>query len=284
MLGRRQRGGAIPSMTWRDSLEAAAAITRAVNSQDAAAAVFASLAKTARNLSDSAIAPLFAGYLAFYRGHLDDGLRAMDVVKQARGPAGVAMLGWLASVGALDSASAADVFGGWIKNRDVKALASAMPVWLAWNDTTSIRAAIGAANAVAAQPNSADSLAARYASQIGTALVALARKDTAAAISGLTRADSPRIPWTSMPLRLLTARLMAARSDLPGAAKLLDSRPPADALNVLEVVWKLERARIADRMGDATRANSYYSFVATAWAGADPRLANLVAEAKRHAR
>jgi hypothetical protein len=47
-----------------------------------------------------------------------------------------------------------------------------------------------------------------------------------------------------------------------------------------DVLWYLERGRVAERLGDRDRAPEAYRFVAAAWRHADPELQPYVAEAR----
>ena len=47
-----------------------------------------------------------------------------------------------------------------------------------------------------------------------------------------------------------------------------------------QVLWALERARVAERRGDRAKASRDYQYVADAWRHADPQLQPYVAEAR----
>jgi hypothetical protein len=82
-----------------------------------------------------------------------------------------------------------------------------------------------------------------------------------------------------VPDRLLTARLLAASGQEQQAKAALDRiwfanwDPSAGML-------LLERARIADRLGQREAAGELYRFVAELWKKADPELQPYVAEAR----
>lgn len=47
-----------------------------------------------------------------------------------------------------------------------------------------------------------------------------------------------------------------------------------------EVIWTLERARVAERLGDREKAARDYQYVADVWRHADPELQPYVTEAR----
>jgi hypothetical protein len=78
---------------------------------------------------------------------------------------------------------------------------------------------------------------------------------------------------------LLTARLFAARAQAKEAKAVLDriwiaNWDPSAGILVLE------RARMADRLGQHEAAGELYRFVADLWKKADPELQPYVAEAR----
>jgi hypothetical protein len=53
-----------------------------------------------------------------------------------------------------------------------------------------------------------------------------------------------------------------------------------DLLLPSEVLWTLERARVAERLGDREKAARDYQYVANVWRHADPELQPYVTEAR----
>jgi hypothetical protein len=66
---------------------------------------------------------------------------------------------------------------------------------------------------------------------------------------------------------------------LRDAAAILADRPTL-LPSAIDVLWTLERARVADRLGDSVTARQGYAVVAGAWQEADAELAPVVAEAR----
>ena len=78
---------------------------------------------------------------------------------------------------------------------------------------------------------------------------------------------------------LTRARLLAARSRDREAAQVLDRWIPA-APGTSFVLGRLERGRVAERLGDNEKALKSYGFVANVWRNADSELQPYVAEAR----
>jgi len=104
------------------------------------------------------------------------------------------------------------------------------------------------------------------------AALSLARGDTAAALRGFSLPDS--LCPGEQQRRTMEFRLLAARGLNAGAAwvweRLYDHPVPL----------VLERARVAERLGEGDEAARYYAGVARAWRSADPELQPRVAEAR----
>jgi hypothetical protein len=108
-------------------------------------------------------------------------------------------------------------------------------------------------------------------------LQALARRDTAAAITALTLPDSACFGWcwqARFPLALVLSR---GKRDREAAALLDQDLPQGTARHVL---WTLERARVNERLGNRPKAVDAYAYVANAWRHADPVLKPYVDEAR----
>lgn len=111
-----------------------------------------------------------------------------------------------------------------------------------------------------------------------TAALALAQGDTAGAINDL---QVWRPLYNDDPSGMIVlARLLAAtgreRSALGALQREFFSNWPLTA----RVLWRLERARLAERLGRPALAREDYTFVAAVWREADPELAHYVAEAR----
>jgi eukaryotic-like serine/threonine-protein kinase len=116
--------------------------------------------------------------------------------------------------------------------------------------------------------------------------LALARRDTTEALRGFLAFPDSLCSgrYTSLypslaPLTMVRVRLLATRGHDRDAARLFDQQV-ALPLTASAVMGTLERAHIAERLGDRPTAVRYYRFVARAWLHADPELQPIVAEAR----
>jgi serine/threonine-protein kinase len=80
--------------------------------------------------------------------------------------------------------------------------------------------------------------------------------------------------------KLTQARLSAALGQPQAAASLYDRWLSLHYWSPLFVLGRLERARLAERLGDPATAAGHYHFVLDAWRTADPELQPYVAEAR----
>ena len=115
----------------------------------------------------------------------------------------------------------------------------------------------------------------------GRAYLALARRDTAAAMRQLlTTPDTLHECWYDH--RVTLVELLIATHRYRDAAARLERRWPGTSAcsnGVDDIVWTMERARVFERLGRHDAAAVNYAFVADAWRTADPELQPLVREA-----
>jgi hypothetical protein len=114
--------------------------------------------------------------------------------------------------------------------------------------------------------------------QLPAGALALARRDTAAAIRQPTMSDSVCLTWCSF-ARLFLARLLAAKRDDVAAARVYDQ--DYTAIGIGKIMWMLDRGRVNQRLGNRQKAIDSYAFVTAAWPNADPELKAYVEEARR---
>jgi eukaryotic-like serine/threonine-protein kinase len=123
-----------------------------------------------------------------------------------------------------------------------------------------------------------DLASARATPGLVRAALDLARTDTAGALRRLlVLPDS--VYADNWKVRLLKFRLLASMRREQEAAQLFD-QPVLPPLSPLWIMGTLERARIAERRGERTRAVECYQFVMDVWRHADPELQHYVAEAR----
>jgi predicted Zn-dependent protease len=123
-----------------------------------------------------------------------------------------------------------------------------------------------------------DSLLGAYSAAGARAYLALARGDTVEALRRFARSPDSLCELCAVP-RLVYARVLASTGHLREAASLLTDRPTL-LPSAIDVLWVLERARVAERRGDRVMARTSYAMVATAWRDADADLAPIVAESR----
>jgi hypothetical protein len=86
--------------------------------------------------------------------------------------------------------------------------------------------------------------------------------------------------WVDCGMEKLTlARLLEARGDNRRASETLRQSFSGGG-PLLEVIVRLERARIAERLGDRDQAIQGYQFVVDVWRHADPELQSYVTDAR----
>jgi serine/threonine-protein kinase len=217
------------------------------------------------------------------RAHLDHRGRLAE--RRALGGAGAAPAALVrdAMLGALPPAAGDAAARAWLAGDgtwdDPQPL-----VWLAERaDTAGLRRYLARAD----RPGPAEPDAARRARTFGARLarayLALAGRDTAGALARLRPAGPGDCPTACLANDLFQARLLARAGAAGAAGALLAGGSPAAwrvPPSAFDVLWLLERARLAERAGDAARAAADYRSVAGLWAGADPALQPLAAEAR----
>jgi serine/threonine-protein kinase len=156
-------------------------------------------------------------------------------------------------------------------------LAAAGAWWALRRDTSSLRAMARRAAAVP-QRDTLGTRLAPYSSALANAYLALARGDTLRSLREFAALPDSLCELCAVP-RFIRARLLASTGQLREAAAILADRPTL-LPSAIDVLWALERARVADRLGDQDTARHGYAVVAGAWQDADADLAPVVAEAR----
>jgi hypothetical protein len=160
-------------------------------------------------------------------------------------------------------------------------LGMAPPWWAARRDSTSLKLYVQRLRGRAtSQPNPAGLPLhiIEYRLAAAEAYLALARADTAAAA-----ARFQALPITTGGVwheRLTLARLLVALRRDKEALAVLDLGYPHAYFALGRVPWALERARVAERLGEREKALHWYGFVAKVWRHADPELRPYVDEAR----
>jgi serine/threonine-protein kinase len=180
------------------------------------------------------------------------------------------------------SFEAAAPWGGRFTPRHLRGL----PWWLARGDTAALaRFGAQAARTARAPVNKVVGLRARLLGETSVAFLDLARGDTGTAIRKLsaipdTLCLADELSDNCFHLNLTLARLLAARGEDRRAAALLDRWRWSGVGTPSFVLATLELGRIAERLGDTTKAAECYGFVLATWHRPDRELLPYVAEAR----
>jgi hypothetical protein len=161
-----------------------------------------------------------------------------------------------------------------------------LPWWLARRDTAALaRFGVQAARVARAPSDARAALRARLLGEMSVAFLDLARGDSAAAIWKLraipdTLCLADNYAANCFHLNLTLARLLASRGEDQRAAGLLERWRWSGGRTPSFVLGTLELGRIAERLGDTTKAAECYAFVTAAWHRADQELLPYVTEAR----
>ena len=156
-------------------------------------------------------------------------------------------------------------------------LAAAGAWWAQQRDTSSLRVMARRAE-IGTRHTTGDSLLRAYTAAVATAYLALARDDTTESLRRFAALPDSLCELCAVP-RLVYARVLASRGHLREAASVLADRPTL-LPSAIDVLWALERARVADRIGDRVLARTSYVIVAAAWRESDADLAPIVTESR----
>jgi hypothetical protein len=162
----------------------------------------------------------------------------------------------------------------------------ALPWWYADRDTVALkRVEIQVVAGARRYPNPVAKAYLRNLAEVARAYLVLARGDSTAGIRMLTALPDSLCFLVSMTgdcyfEKLTLAELAAARGQDREAAAIYDRWLGARGGSPLFVLGRLNRARIAERMGDPERAADLYQYVVDAWRHADPELRPHVAAAR----
>jgi eukaryotic-like serine/threonine-protein kinase len=212
-----------------------------------------------------------------FRGHVREALSLADTLSQV-------VFSEAALLGLVPRERAKARFDSWLGSHYDAALALA---WFgAQKDSVALRRFVHLADSAArAARSTPDSFWSPPLAAFGRAHLALARRDTAAALrlyDSLLAVPTP-FPWWCQSDRLLAARFLAEHGRLKEAARTLNDPPTLEGEIMprpSDVLWYLERGRVAEQLDDRHRALEAYRYVTAAWRHADPELQPYVAEAR----
>ena len=218
------------------------------------------------------------------RGHLAEAYQANPRFNPTGSfGAGISPYAELALLGAVPADSAAATFDRVLAQYlvgDNWSLRRALPWWLSRGDTASLIRFAALSDTAARTSPEPYPLAFLMDAREASAYIALIRGDSASALRQLESLPDSicRIRDCSAPA-LVKARLLATAHRSREAADLLDHffYHNMDPLSVLAM---LERARLAETLGEKDRAVESYQFVLDTWRHADPILEKYVSEAR----
>jgi hypothetical protein len=215
-----------------------------------------------------------------FRGHVREAADTMLATGSRREDR---LFGDLALLGAMPADTVDRVFRSLLNRTPAwpppSALSYALPWWATRRDSSALKIAI---DRFRAHDGPGEKALPRYRVAhllaAARAYLALARADTADALHRLEAL--PIRVGRVWPERLTLARLLAARGRAQEAMAVLDAGYPQPWPWPSRALWALERARVAERLGQRDKAGLWYTYVADVWRHADPELHPARAEAR----
>jgi serine/threonine-protein kinase len=195
-----------------------------------------------------------------------------------------------AVLGGVPRADAAALFGGWLRDPPIQGkpyplpfgfneqLFNVLPWWAARRDTQALAAFATRMQSLESRTPSDVRPWLQYGAAAAEAYGALTRGDTAGAVSRFTS-----LPDTVCPClydQIVTAQLLLQRGRARDAAAVFDGQDPP-FMSPAEGLWRLQRARVLERLGRRDAAIEDYRFTAAVWRHADAELQPYVAEARQ---
>jgi len=193
----------------------------------------------------------------------------------------------LAALGEISADTVDMILARWIQQRDAELLLylpwfaagpchrtmDAAAWWASRRDTARVHRLLRREDAAARTAHRFVLAPARSFHEFVRSALALARGDTSSALTGFLAFPDSLCPKAQQ-LRDVRFRLLVAVGRGPEAAALFDRSDDR------RVPLMLERARLAERLGDRPKAVHYFRFVLQAWLHADPEFQPVVAEAR----
>ncbi|HEX9728089.1 MAG TPA: serine/threonine-protein kinase [Gemmatimonadales bacterium] len=254
-------------------------------------ALEAALAITGR-LGDSTDAALRLARAAFARDSEGDGARTMSWALAYRGRLREAyavldrddpgLYSELALLDGIPYDTARAAFVEWSRSGNGRGIWHALAWWASRNEAASLDRAMRLWDSLRVQfAHTSGVLEWNQLVETASAYLALSAGDSAAALRRF--ADVRSWPWAPYYReRLMHARLLVWAGRGEEAFTILDEVPvPRSARpHPGEVLWQLERGRVAERLGRVDVAVQAYRFVTDIWRGADAELGPFVNEAR----
>jgi tetratricopeptide (TPR) repeat protein len=267
--------------TWADSGETVLRLARSLASGTH------SLAGAPSWLTDARRKGFLAGLLAF-RGHFREARAALPGTPITAGAAAQFPsnpLLDLALLGAIPPDSTRAVVQALVAGDSLwppSRLRYALPWWYADRDTAALeRFEIQVVAAARNYPNPVARAYLRNLAEVAHAYLFLARGDSTAGLRMLAALPDSLCALSDCFFEKFTlAELAAARGEDREAAMIYDRWLRARDWSPLFVIGRLNRARVAERLGERDNAAALYQYVLDAWRHADPELRPHVAAAQ----
>jgi tetratricopeptide (TPR) repeat protein len=269
---------ALDLSVWADSGETALRLARSLASETR------SLAGAPWWLTDTRRKEVLAFFLAF-RGHFREARAALPSSRiRGTGYPSNPVLD-LALVGAVPPDSARIVARALVAGDSLwppSGLRYALPWWYADRDTAALKRFDFQVGAAARRyPNPVAKAYLRNLAEVARAYLVLARGDSTAGLRMLAALPDSLCALSDCFFEKFTlAELAAARGRDREAAAIYDRWLRARDWSPLFVLGRLNRARVAERLGDRDQAAGLYQYVIDAWRHADPELRPHVATAQ----
>jgi serine/threonine-protein kinase len=247
--------------SWMDPPESQIRVARALRGLRASAADSAGLAKQGKQALTLALA---------LRGHLDEAARLVDSTTWVLVPQ-------LALLGAIPPDSADAMLKTMAPRGRIGGSALALRWWAEEGDTVRLRSMIAAIDTVTVPPDLEQYRRILHAAV--QAHIELARRDTAAAVRELDVVpDSTCSMDACFSLWYTKAQLLSAVGRDQDAMRILEHEYAN--LDPTRTLWRFERAKVAERLGQREQAERDYAYVAAAFQHADSSLQSIVQESR----
>ncbi len=247
--------------SWMDPGESQVRLARALPKLRTAPLDSASVAMQARHALVLALA---------VRGHVAEAASNLDAGSMSIAPQ-------LALLGAIPADSADRMLARYMSGNAITGIITTLRWWSERGDTARLRAI--AANVDTATP--APGLE-KYLSAVRAAVhahLALARHDTAAALQSFDALPDSTCPFEGCYAVWYTkAQLLGAVHRDEDAMRILDHEYPNP--DPVRTLWRYERAKVAERLGDRDKAARDYAYVAAAFLHADSSLQPIARESR----
>jgi hypothetical protein len=248
----------LDTITPRVAQKAFTAIQRTPDSAEAATQILRGIVRREPPEAVRNFTSAMATQLAMH-GHVDSAWKLAVASKSL-------VAGEIVGLGFVPADSAATVLKPWLNEHNDASLAPYPALAMAHDTATLLREAAGLEKYIATSKSTANRPAQLYVLAALRAYAALAKGDTAAATKLFDAIPDSVI---SLPIdQFIRARLIA-RTDPKRALDLLERHTSITGL--VFTARELERGRLAEKIGDRTRAVDAYSFVADMWQNADAK-------------